>query len=164
MSVPDTYYEQLRENLKGSKVKITEDLDVLQVRTGILAATHNISTIYFETGSRRLRSCFLSPLRTRAWASWWTMTTMDTYFKSSPNPSRTGPRCSWRSSRDTTTRVLALGTSNPSSKPSKPTRPPEEIWPCWHQTETRRTSETSSFILTPRGPHVGDANVAHTPC
>ncbi|XP_008333371.1 4-hydroxyphenylpyruvate dioxygenase-like [Cynoglossus semilaevis] len=30
MSVPDTYYEQLRENLKGSKVKITEDLDVLQ--------------------------------------------------------------------------------------------------------------------------------------
>lgn len=32
MSVPDTYYEQLRENLKQSKVKISEDLDVLQVR------------------------------------------------------------------------------------------------------------------------------------
>uniref|UniRef100_A0A8C5CLU4 4-hydroxyphenylpyruvate dioxygenase n=1 Tax=Gadus morhua TaxID=8049 RepID=A0A8C5CLU4_GADMO len=30
MCVPDTYYEQLRENLKHSKVKITEDLDVLQ--------------------------------------------------------------------------------------------------------------------------------------
>lgn len=33
MSVPDTYYDQLRENLKQSKVKISEDLDVLQVRT-----------------------------------------------------------------------------------------------------------------------------------
>ena len=33
MCVPDTYYEQLRENLKHSKVQITEDLDVLQVRT-----------------------------------------------------------------------------------------------------------------------------------
>lgn len=32
MSVPDTYYDQLRENLKQSKVKISEDLDVLQVR------------------------------------------------------------------------------------------------------------------------------------
>ncbi|RVE68500.1 hypothetical protein OJAV_G00092140 [Oryzias javanicus] len=30
MSVPDTYYEQLKENLKHSKVKISEDLDVLQ--------------------------------------------------------------------------------------------------------------------------------------
>ncbi|TDH13428.1 hypothetical protein EPR50_G00057440 [Perca flavescens] len=30
MSVPDTYYEQLRENLKHSKVQISEDLDVLQ--------------------------------------------------------------------------------------------------------------------------------------
>lgn len=32
MSVPDTYYDQLRENLKHSRVKISEDLDVLQVR------------------------------------------------------------------------------------------------------------------------------------
>lgn len=32
MSVPDTYYDQLRENLKNSKVKVSEDLDVLQVR------------------------------------------------------------------------------------------------------------------------------------
>lgn len=31
MSVPDTYYEQLREKLKHSKVKIVEDMDVLQV-------------------------------------------------------------------------------------------------------------------------------------
>ncbi|XP_061585904.1 4-hydroxyphenylpyruvate dioxygenase [Cololabis saira] len=30
MAVPDTYYEQLREKLKHSKVKISEDLDVLQ--------------------------------------------------------------------------------------------------------------------------------------
>uniref|UniRef100_A0A8C9Y4A9 4-hydroxyphenylpyruvate dioxygenase n=2 Tax=Sander lucioperca TaxID=283035 RepID=A0A8C9Y4A9_SANLU len=30
MSVPDTYYEQLRENLQHSKVQISEDLDVLQ--------------------------------------------------------------------------------------------------------------------------------------
>lgn len=32
MCVPDTYYDQLRERLKHSKVKISEDLDVLQVR------------------------------------------------------------------------------------------------------------------------------------
>uniref|UniRef100_A0AAQ5XHE8 4-hydroxyphenylpyruvate dioxygenase n=1 Tax=Amphiprion ocellaris TaxID=80972 RepID=A0AAQ5XHE8_AMPOC len=30
MSVPDTYYNQLRENLKNSKVKVLEDVDVLQ--------------------------------------------------------------------------------------------------------------------------------------
>ncbi|XP_061624658.1 4-hydroxyphenylpyruvate dioxygenase [Phyllopteryx taeniolatus] len=30
LSVPDTYYQQLREKLKDSKVKIAEDLDVLQ--------------------------------------------------------------------------------------------------------------------------------------
>ncbi|KAL6114522.1 4-hydroxyphenylpyruvate dioxygenase [Pungitius pungitius] len=30
MCVPDTYYQLLRKNLKGSKVKISEDLDVLQ--------------------------------------------------------------------------------------------------------------------------------------
>lgn len=35
MSVPDTYYNQLRENLKHSNVKISEDLDVLQVRTNL---------------------------------------------------------------------------------------------------------------------------------
>lgn len=33
MSVPDTYYDQLREKLKHAKIKITEDLDGLQVRT-----------------------------------------------------------------------------------------------------------------------------------
>lgn len=31
MTVPDTYYEKLRQNLKHSKVQITEDLDILQV-------------------------------------------------------------------------------------------------------------------------------------
>jgi 4-hydroxyphenylpyruvate dioxygenase len=30
LKTPDTYYKQLRENLKQSKVKIVEDLDVLQ--------------------------------------------------------------------------------------------------------------------------------------
>ncbi|CAJ1068002.1 -hydroxyphenylpyruvate dioxygenase [Xyrichtys novacula] len=30
MSVPDTYYDQLRRNLKNSKVRVSEDLDVLQ--------------------------------------------------------------------------------------------------------------------------------------
>ncbi|KAG7273793.1 hypothetical protein CRUP_012811, partial [Coryphaenoides rupestris] len=33
MCVPDTYYEQLREKLKHSKVQIAEDLDVLQIFT-----------------------------------------------------------------------------------------------------------------------------------
>lgn len=32
MTVPDTYYDQLREKLKHSKLKIVENLDVLQVR------------------------------------------------------------------------------------------------------------------------------------
>lgn len=32
MSVPDTYYQQLREKLKHSKVKIAEDLSILEVR------------------------------------------------------------------------------------------------------------------------------------
>lgn len=36
MCVPNTYYQLLRKNLKGSKVKISEDLDVLQVRTNII--------------------------------------------------------------------------------------------------------------------------------
>ena len=31
LQVPGTYYETLRENLKLSKVKVTEDMDVLQV-------------------------------------------------------------------------------------------------------------------------------------
>lgn len=30
LETPDTYYEQLRENLKLSKVKVKEDLSVLQ--------------------------------------------------------------------------------------------------------------------------------------
>lgn len=32
MSVPDTYYQQLRENLKLSKVKIVEDISILEVQ------------------------------------------------------------------------------------------------------------------------------------
>lgn len=30
LEAPDTYYDQLKENLKCSKVKITEDMDTLQ--------------------------------------------------------------------------------------------------------------------------------------
>ncbi|MGH0165092.1 UNVERIFIED_CONTAM: hypothetical protein FKN15_058643 [Acipenser sinensis] len=30
MTVPDTYYKQLREQLRGSKTKINEDLDILE--------------------------------------------------------------------------------------------------------------------------------------
>lgn len=32
MTVPETYYQQLREKLKLSKVKIAEDLSILEVR------------------------------------------------------------------------------------------------------------------------------------
>ena len=32
LTIPDTYYEELREQLKHAKVKVEEDLDVLQVR------------------------------------------------------------------------------------------------------------------------------------
>lgn len=31
MSVPDTYYQQLKEELKHSKVKIAEDISILEV-------------------------------------------------------------------------------------------------------------------------------------
>lgn len=31
LSAPDTYYESLRQNLKTAKIKVKEDLDVLQV-------------------------------------------------------------------------------------------------------------------------------------
>lgn len=33
LSAPDTYYDDLRQNLKTAKIKVEEDLDVLQVRT-----------------------------------------------------------------------------------------------------------------------------------
>lgn len=32
LQVPKVYYENLRENLKNSKVKITQDLDILEVK------------------------------------------------------------------------------------------------------------------------------------
>ncbi len=32
MTVPDTYYQQLKEKLKFSKVKIVEDFSILEVR------------------------------------------------------------------------------------------------------------------------------------
>jgi 4-hydroxyphenylpyruvate dioxygenase len=32
LQVPDAYYEILRERLKADKVKLIEDLDILQVR------------------------------------------------------------------------------------------------------------------------------------
>lgn len=31
LSAPDTYYESLRQKLKTAKIKVKEDLDVLQV-------------------------------------------------------------------------------------------------------------------------------------
>lgn len=31
LAAPDTYYESLRQNLKTAKIKVKEDLDVLQV-------------------------------------------------------------------------------------------------------------------------------------
>ncbi len=48
MIVPDTYYDQLRENLKHSKVKITEDLNVLQVR-------NKMQTLCFEVWSDSIK-------------------------------------------------------------------------------------------------------------
>lgn len=32
MTVPDTYYQQLKEKLRFSKVKIVEDISILEVR------------------------------------------------------------------------------------------------------------------------------------
>uniref|UniRef100_A0A665X156 4-hydroxyphenylpyruvate dioxygenase n=1 Tax=Echeneis naucrates TaxID=173247 RepID=A0A665X156_ECHNA len=55
MSVPDTYYEQLREKLEHSKVKITEDLNVLQ--------TLNILVDYDDNGY--LLQIFTKPVQDR---------------------------------------------------------------------------------------------------
>lgn len=33
LSAPDTYYDDLRQKLKTAKIKVEEDLDVLQVST-----------------------------------------------------------------------------------------------------------------------------------
>lgn len=41
----------------------------------------------------------------RSWRSWWTTMIMATYFKSSPSQFRIGPLSSWKSFKDTTTRL-----------------------------------------------------------
>lgn len=41
MSVPDTYYQQLKEKLKLSKVKIVEDISILEVQ-------YNYKTAYYQ--------------------------------------------------------------------------------------------------------------------
>ena len=53
LMVPDTYYDQLREKLKSSKVKIAEDLSVLQVARALvtlLKKKHPIA-VSFSTGA-----------------------------------------------------------------------------------------------------------------
>lgn len=36
LEIPNTYYKNLRERLKKSKVKITEDLDKVRINMGLL--------------------------------------------------------------------------------------------------------------------------------
>lgn len=50
MSVPDTYYKQLRENLKHSKVRVEEDMNVLEVSVEM----HDKSSLYRNAKSQTL--------------------------------------------------------------------------------------------------------------
>lgn len=48
MCVPDTYYQLLRKNLQQSQVRVTEDLDILEVRDTIFSdVLINVSMIYY---------------------------------------------------------------------------------------------------------------------
>lgn len=50
MSVPDTYYKQLRENLKHSKVRVEEDMNVLEVSVEM----YDKSSLYRNAKSQTL--------------------------------------------------------------------------------------------------------------
>lgn len=47
LEIPNTYYKNLRERLKKSKVKITEDLDKVRINMGLLGQ----DKVVFYTGS-----------------------------------------------------------------------------------------------------------------
>lgn len=47
LEIPNTYYKNLRERLKKSKVKITEDLDKVRINMGLLGQDN----VVFYTGS-----------------------------------------------------------------------------------------------------------------
>lgn len=88
LSAPDTYYDDLRQNLKTAKIKVEEDLDVLQV------SPCEVKVPVFSLLFPPVNLLFLF----RNWESWLILTTRATSFKSSPNPCRTGQPSFWRSS------------------------------------------------------------------
>lgn len=90
LSAPDTYYNDLRRKLKTAKIKVEEDLDVLQVST----CEERLKVPVFSLVFPPVNLLFLF----RNWESWWILTTRATSFKSSPNPCRTGQPSFWRSS------------------------------------------------------------------
>lgn len=90
LSAPDTYYDDLRQKLKTAKIKVEEDLDVLQVSTCEERVKGPVFSLVFPP----VDLLFLF----RNWESWLILTTRATSFKSSPNPCRTGQPSFWRSS------------------------------------------------------------------
>lgn len=47
LSAPDTYYHDLRQKLKTAKIKVKEDLDVLQVSTFEQRANRSCLSLFF---------------------------------------------------------------------------------------------------------------------
>lgn len=110
MSVPDTYYQQLKENLKLSKVKIVEDMSILEVQYNNQSVCQlirkvkqmvigNAAKSYWPPDSQLkckipkqnvkiMWHCLCRNLK-----SWWIMMTMATCSRSSLNQYRTGPLC-----------------------------------------------------------------------
>lgn len=107
MTVPNTYYEQLREKLKDSKVKISEDLSVLEVCFSSRSppffplTKQKVHKELFGLDTQMTACCSF-----RSCKFWWTTMMMATSSRSSPNQSRIDPLCSWRLFRGTTTRSV----------------------------------------------------------
>lgn len=94
LSAPDTYYDDLRQKLKTAKIKVEEDLNVLQVSTWEERVKVPVFSLVFPPVNLffLFRNC----------ESWLILTTRATSFKSSLNPCRTGQLSFWRSSSEKT--------------------------------------------------------------
>ena len=55
MTIPDTYYDQLREKLKNAKITVKEDLDV--VRNASLCPSEGELCVIFSPASKAVYSC-----------------------------------------------------------------------------------------------------------
>lgn len=113
MTVPHTYYEQLREKLKDSKVKIKEDISILEVcffyQSHLffpLTKQEMSKDVFGPDTSEHIHSATNVCCSSRSCKFWWTTMITVTSSRSSPNQFRIDPLCSWRSFRGTTTRCV----------------------------------------------------------